>query len=312
MEALKDVSYDPVFLMGFHRSGTTLLYQLLNGTSAFSSLTCYHILTYDELLANFIEGTQEEAKRRLDQLLVAKQVADRKIDGLRVHADFTEEYCFLLENQTGERQLNEKSFHLFDEMCRKLRYASNTRKPLLLKNPWDFPNFLYIKNALPNARFVFIHRHPFSVINSQLHAIRSLLEDKNEYTAMLSRRYERAWRNPLKIFAGRHVYSSRLPLLIRRVSAWAIRGAQYYLENIGALSKKDYLSIRYEDLCENRDGQMHSMLSFLEVRLEGDIHSGREIQPRTLSMSPDLARWKHRIYSSMASYFEQMGYNKDT
>lgn len=308
-KALKGLTYTPVFLMGFHRSGTTLLYQLLDATSAFSSLTAYHILCYDELLANFNECVQEEAKRRLNQLFRDTQVTDRKLDSQEVHAGFVEEYCFPLENRTGQRQINERSLGFFDEMCRKLRYVSDTPKPLLLKNPWDFPNFLYMKEALPDARFVFIHRHPFWVINSQLHAIRSLLREKNAYAAMLSRRYEKVWRTPIKPFAGRLVYSPLLPLLIRRVMNWVVSGAGYYMKNISALPESDYVSLRYEDICSDLQGQIERILSFLGLAPSRDFRTAPGIRQRTLPLSPDLRRSKGRISSRMRDYFERFGYS---
>ncbi len=305
LDRIEKASFDPVFLMGFHRSGTTLLYHILDATGAFSSLTAYHIVQYDELLANFFEGNQPSAKQAFNERLASEGLTDRKVDAHRVHADFTEEYCFLLENRTGRRRLDKKSLALFQEMCRKVRVISETDKPLLLKSPWDFDNFLFLKSAFPRARFVFIHRHPFSVIHSQIVAIRALLAEKNGYVAMIHTRYAEALKNPLLLRAGRFVYSPRFPILVNRVIGTILRGGRYYLDNLSTLAPEDYIAIRYEDICSAPRENIQAILSFLGLQAEADVPYEELIKERETRLLKEIEKRRHRIYGRTEDYCKQ-------
>lgn len=37
----------PVFILGLHRSGTTILYEMLASTGAFDVLTAWHVIEFD-------------------------------------------------------------------------------------------------------------------------------------------------------------------------------------------------------------------------------------------------------------------------
>lgn len=76
--------------------------------------------------------------------------------------------------------ITRKNVALFTEMCKKIQFIAGNDKPILLKNPYDFPNFLYIKRVFPNARFVFIHRNPLKTISSTLNAIKMILKNNKK------------------------------------------------------------------------------------------------------------------------------------
>jgi Sulfotransferase family len=85
---------------------------------------------------------------------------------------------------------------VFLRMCARLQ-PSAERRPLVLKNPWDFSNFVDINQALPGARFIFIHRHPERVVQSLLHVGRVLMESKHPYLALLAPEYDRLFARPV-------------------------------------------------------------------------------------------------------------------
>ena len=68
-----------------------------------------------------------------------------------------------------------------DGTSKKIQFLSGNDKPLLLKNPYDFANFLFIKQMFPSAKFVFIHRNPLKTISSLLNAMRMIINEKNPY-----------------------------------------------------------------------------------------------------------------------------------
>ncbi|NJN19548.1 MAG: sulfotransferase, partial [Oscillochloris sp.] len=87
-----------VFIMGDHRSGTTLLYQLLAATGGFNVVTAYHVINFDQVLADHGAGRSAAARCELAARLGALGISDRKLDGVIVSPDLPEEYGFLLED----------------------------------------------------------------------------------------------------------------------------------------------------------------------------------------------------------------------
>ena len=96
MHLLQDVDFQPVFIMGDHRSGTTLLYQMLVGTQCFNFVSAYNIIKYDEILFNYMNENQNKARQELDKLFKALELSDRVIDNVEVTPDLPEEYGFIL------------------------------------------------------------------------------------------------------------------------------------------------------------------------------------------------------------------------
>src|SRR5262245_33093131 len=94
LEQLQALPSSLVFIMGCHRSGTSLLHHLLAYTGQVNYLSAYDIIKYDELLYNRLMGYEARVKAELQQCLGAEK--NRGLDHLPVGADFPEEYRFLL------------------------------------------------------------------------------------------------------------------------------------------------------------------------------------------------------------------------
>ncbi len=311
IKELKSVVFEPIFILGVHRSGTSILYKMLAATGAFNSVTAYHLINYNELLFNHYEKKENESKQKLTESFLKNGLKDRGIDRLRVTADFAEEYGFLLGTKTVSMSITKKNADLFTEMCKKIQNISGNQKPLLLKNPYDFNNFLFIKQIFPSARFVFIHRHPVKTISSMLNAIRTILKEKNPYTARLSKIYDRCYSNPLLLQALRFIFFT-IPecsvVLITRITASA---TGYYLKNVEALPKKDYISITYEELCEHPSETLKSIMDKLGVPLVSNFDAASLMRPRNVHVEPSVRQLQTYIYDQMKAYFEQFDYSKE-
>jgi len=61
---IKNLSYKPVFILGLHRSGTSILYKMLQSTGEFNTLTAYDVVYYNRLLYNSIHELTEECEIR--------------------------------------------------------------------------------------------------------------------------------------------------------------------------------------------------------------------------------------------------------
>jgi len=311
IQDLEQVDFQPVFILGMHRSGTSILYKMLSATGNFNPVTAYHLINYNELLYNYHQNKEEQAKQELTESLRKNGVSDRGIDRLKVTAEFTEEYGFLLNKKTIQMFITRKNIALFTEMGKKIQFIAGNDKPILLKNPYDFPNFLYIKQVFPNARFVFIHRHPLKTISSTLNAIRTIVNEKNPYTARLSKIYEKFYSNPLLLQPLRFILYA-LPeccvVLLTRITAQA---TDYYLKNIGKLPKEDYISITYEEFCQHPQETLENIMERLSVTMRKKIDAASMMSPRNVDVDASVQKLQKYIYTSMKAYFDKFHYQRD-
>lgn len=311
LNKLTNVVFEPVFILGVHRSGTSILYKMLAATGMFNTVTAYHLLHYHELLYNHHEKKEQEAQQRLTESFLQNGLRDRGIDQLKVTADFAEEYGFLLATRTVKMSITKKNVDLFEEMCKKIQFISGNQKPLLLKNPYDFKNFLLIKQMFPSARFVFIHRHPQKTISSLVKAMRTILEEKNPYTARLSKLYDQWYSNPLLLHLLRFMFKTMPECSVMLLANTTARMTYYYIKNINKLSEQDYISITYEELCTHPSETLQRIMDKLGVSPLSPIDTESLMHPRKRDIDPPVRKLHRYIYDLMRSYFEQFGYSKE-
>jgi hypothetical protein len=307
---LRDTTFQPIFILGPHRSGTTLLYRLLVATQCFNFVSAYHLIRCEEILFNHVHRREDHAREKLDALLKSLGLADRLIDNVTVTSDLPEEYGFMLPNARFRPQLASENAGDFVEFCKKIQFVSDPDRPLLLKNPWDFSNFVYVKKTLPTAKFIFIHRHPVHVINSLLKATRSLLDSESAYHALLDPGYGRLMDSSVRLFCARLLLSSHLDLGLRIVARYVARATSYFLEHVGELSDTDYVSVTYEDLCEDPESNVIKISSFLELKARANLMYEALIQSRPLRLLPEVARQYDRIQQKLYPYSFYCGYDR--
>ena len=207
--------------------------------------------------------------------------------------------------------VTKKNLLIFDEMCKKITYVSDKTKPILLKNPYDFSNFIFIKEAFPNAQFVFIHRHPFKVLNSLLSAVRLLFKKHNFYASQISRSYNRIYKNPLSRYLFKYLTSSFSFFGLMLFCINSSKSTKYYLKNIRKLPDDCYISITYEELCNNSQQTMKNIFSKLNIKPKKKIDYNSFIKPRKTNLDPSVMFLKNFIYSSMKTYCKKFHYTLD-
>ena len=306
LERLKSVPFNPVFVIGPHRSGTTILCRVLMETGCFNLITVYDLINRRRLLRLHYEGKTEQARQELARLFAAKGLEDRDIDSMKVTPDLPEEYCYALDPPARRPMLKPENVRGFLEFCRKVQAIQDSSRPLLLKNPYDTVNFLYLRWAFPHARFVFIYRNPVDIVNSQVKAVSSLLEHKNEYVAMLLERYRRTWSNPVMLKLGQWLYSEKLPFLVNSVIRHVSRNCDYILEHVGELGNSA-IGVSYPELCRHPAETARAVLAFagLEERRQPDYAA--LINPREPRLVPCVARRKDAILRRNAGYCRRFG-----
>lgn len=308
-----------IFIMGCHRSGTSMLHHLLAYTGEVNYLTTYDVVHYDSLLSNRITGREAEAKASLGQILGAEK--DRGLDNLPVGVDLPEEYRFILTKFNislgwqSRRHIDEifaphltpQTLDRFLELCRKKHFLSAQDLPLVLKDPADYYfNFAAVHEMLPQARFVFIHRHPLPVLNSYLQSFGALMDKRSSYWALLDPGYKDFFdRFSMKrLLAG---FSMRTTWYTRLVLARLIASFGYYLKNIQMIPEDRYAALRYEDLCRDPAGCMASLGRRLDLDLNPRVPPDF-VAPRQLSVLPRAEREYRRQHEALQPYLDHCRY----
>lgn len=301
-EEIESASFKPVFIMGLQRSGTSILYKTLTLTNCFNSITAYDIIKFDELVYNHINGIEQEAKKKLNDFLISKSQNTRAIDNLEINLDFPEEYGFLLAKKTGESVLSNYNISYLILLCKKIQFISKNNKPILLKNPYDFGNFLFIKEFFPNLKLIFIHRNPVNTLNSQIRALDGLLKDKSLYMELLSPEYAKIFENKLLLNHYKRKYSVSSSWRFNNSLNKFKKATDYFIENLGYLNKNDYIHVSYERLCNDPEKVISTILRFLKLKKCVNIDFKKLIKPRKLNLVDGVSNKQLLIGKKLSKY----------
>jgi hypothetical protein len=171
---------DPVIIIGHWRTGTTFLHQLLNLDPAMAAPTVFQVSIPDSFLVS---------KKYYQPIMTAMISPVRPMDNVKLGIDEPQEDEYALYKLTLDSPLDDlvfqrtnhyflKHFDNFDprdkenwqkefrEFCKKLAFHS--KKRIVLKNPFHSMRIPLLRETFPNARFVHIHRHPYSVVPSTI------------------------------------------------------------------------------------------------------------------------------------------------
>lgn len=208
---LADVEVEPpVFVLGFPRSGTTHLQNLLAIDPRFAFPNTFQVFFPNtflttERLGSRLWGAGLPGVRPMDNMAVdtSSPCEDEMAIGMMTMCSPMAGLVFPRRLAHYDRYLtfrgmneNEKErwCSAFDLFLRKLTYLY--RRPLVLKSPTHMGKIATLLDMFPKARFVLIHRDPYTVFQSNRHLIERILpyfqlqrergEDLNE---LILRRY---------------------------------------------------------------------------------------------------------------------------
>ena len=254
--AREELHPEPLFLLGFWRSGTTLLHNLLSMDSRWGFVNTYQAAMPDVFLAG-----QNRVRRMIEKSLPP----NRGVDNIPVDLSMPQEeeiaimcasglspYAFLHFPRTAENALD----YLFieerlddrqqaewkREFTRLLKTASYYMggKPLLLKSPSNTSRITALLDLFPNARFVYIQRDPYDTVRSYLHLIRLM----NDWHALQRVDFDDLLQKQLEVYRDM---------------------AEAYLRQKDMIPAGRLVEIRYEDLEQDKVGQIRGIYDSLEL-----------------------------------------------
>ncbi len=180
----------PVFIIGFWRSGTTLLHNLLCQDPEAAYTT-----TFQTVFPNLLLTQSWWLKPLINHLLPAQ----RPYDNVSMDMDFPQEEDFGLMNIQPSTIYKFFLFPAeFDQIIDRELYTGNLSPHLIAqwqeayrgmiakavfntggtryigKNPCHLTRIGVLKEMFPESKFIFIHRHPYKVIESLYHFIFSI------------------------------------------------------------------------------------------------------------------------------------------
>jgi hypothetical protein len=115
----------------------------------------------------------------------------------------------------------------------------------------------------PEAKMIFIHRHPLHILNSYVAGVGEIADSKNAYAALLDATYRDWLRSPLqRRLCQRAFRGVQLP---QYVMSGLVRSLEYYSEKIRFIPRDKFMSLRYEDLCEDPEYYLAAISRWLGI-----------------------------------------------
>lgn len=304
---MTDPLRSPVFLLGLPRSGTTILYEMLAASGCFNIVTARHVICFDELRNGRVnrEESRERLRKRFEQL----GLSTRGVDIVRLGPDTPEEYGFILDNLLlSGAAITRRNFPAFRSVCEVIQRDHGRDRPLLLKNPWDFGNGPLVKELMPGAKIVYIHRNPFHVLGSRYRLDLIALRKPSVYLSMLSERYAAFVRGGFPVQLVRLLCDKRPSLFARWLVHHIAWMASAYLRSLSSVPQEDRIDIKYEDLCERPNETIAVILA--HVGVDGSRWDyGDMIGSHTSRANPQVAAQRDLVIMKLSEYANAVGYD---
>ncbi|PCK07441.1 MAG: hypothetical protein COA42_14300 [Alteromonadaceae bacterium] len=286
---LSGIKPKPIFIVGLHRSGTTILYKLISEMIGIPALDVYHILYYERLLNDFKCDESGSNRKKLDDFFFANGMATRVMDNISLSSTTVEEYGWLLKKHAGDMKLTHRTANFFSELCAKLQLINNPAGPVLFKNPWDTRNVKEISQLYPDAKFIYIKRNPLAILNSQYS---NAIHYGKEIDPFLDLLIKDIWSGKAIIgsqrlmyrLTGEKRYKKIMLSLLKKDVAVEMGYYQFGYDEISADRK---IQISYEDFVDSPKYIIKKIAEFLELNIVGDLESV-EMTPRKQTNKPEV------------------------
>lgn len=292
----------PIFILGFWRSGTTLLHNLMTSDPQFTYPTMYetlfpaHFLLTEKLVttitASFVPKSRPMDNMPVDWTVPQEDEMALCIDTLlspyRLLAfpEDLERYKESLHLESLTTAQRQRWMNSLDRLVRKITVRSP--RQVVLKSPSHTFRVETLLQMYPQAKFVYIYRNPFDVFNSNCHLRRTTIDENT---------------------LGKSIYKNLEEDLIELY----LDGIQRYERSKHLIPEGALCEVRYEELAADPLPEMERIYETLQ--LENVDEMRRAIEPQLEKLrnykknrfDPDR-HWAKIVYEKCRPVYDQYGY----
>lgn len=296
------ITHPPIFILGYWRSGTTLLHNLMTIDPRFTYPTTYqcifpwHFLT-TERVATALTGWMVPKSRPMDNVAVswdAPQEDDVAICAMCLISPYMLlARPFDLESWTRsfriddlperDRRAWEDSLTLFLK-----KITVRDAKTIVLKSPGHTYRIRPLLRLFPKAKFIYIQRHPYDVFNSSIHLRHTMIEENT---------------------LGKAVH----PDIENSVIETYLESFHAYERDKSLIPAGNLCEVKYEHLAADPIGglqriyQALNLGGFDEVRARLEPKLTEHKQYKKNKFTPD-ASWQQQVFERCREMYERFGY----
>ena len=294
-----------IVILGFWRSGTTLLHDLLCTDERFGYPTTYACLNPHHFVltqARALARAGGQLQRPQDRMIVGPQTpqedefallclgARSPYEGLLAPRNFAEALA-LADPKDLSPEDARRWRRTFDEFIRGVSLVSGGR-PLVLKSPTHSYRVATLRELLPDARFVLIVRNPYEVFESMVRTYRALT-DKYGLGPSLSDDEVRYF-----LLDERRRFEEKL------------------LSGVIGLPQRRFVTVAYEQLIRNPLSVIERLYEQLELSGFEQMRPklAAEIAKRSYYVQAAIRPsevWERRITEQWTDIFERYGYSRE-
>ena len=294
-----------VVILGFWRSGTTLLHDLLCTDDRFGYPTTYACLNPHHFVltqARALRRAGGQLQRPQDSMIVGPQTpqedefallclgARSPYEGLLAPQKFTEALA-LADPKDLSPEDARRWRKTFEEFFRGVSLVNGGR-PLVLKSPTHSYRIATLREILPDPRFVLIVRNPYEIFESMVRTYRALT-DKYGLGPSLSDDDVRH-----VLLSERQRFETKL------------------LSGVAGLPERRFATVAYEQLIRNPLAVIERLYEQLELpgfeqmrpNLAAEIVKRSDYVQAAIRPSEV---WERRITEQWAGIFERYGYSRE-
>jgi Sulfotransferase family len=276
----------PIFVVGCHRSGTTVLYEALAKHPDLVFLSnASALLPRIPILSNAVAdlfGLDEVEQERFlkDGIPFTPATPSEAIRIWELYAPEGGDYC--LDEHFSNPKMEE---YLIHTIKKHLKYFNKTR--FINKNPDNSVRMRYLNKLFPDAKFINIIRDGRAVCSS-LMKVREIAEEffGSEHRHATSGVKVKAWADIEETWKTDP--ASSIGLLWKEVVETIERDKE-------AISPERYLELRFEDFVTEPFNYLEKMVHFCDLGWDAKAESAIREASKTLTMGGRNDAWKKRL-----------------
>lgn len=301
---------DPVYIVGYWRSGTTFLQNLLTRDPQFGWFDPVKTVSFNNCIlmrpilaklqkfllkgARPMDNLEYTLDLPMEEVFAQATISTQAISHMLVFPDGGNgvkyiETAFIDEQDAKRKKEWRKAY---DYILKKVTYLYKG-KQLLLKSPENTCRIGALKRCYPGAKFINIYRNPYTVVMSTIN--------------MFTKEMELFCLNEP---ASQQVIENVTIDLFERIYRKAFK-------ELDRMPEGDKIDIRYEDFCQDPEGYVKKIYDRLGIDgfenakpyFEAYLDSQKDYQKNKFELTPRL---RDKINQKLGFYFEHYGYEMIT